>query len=138
MKARRGAGLIAFLALLGTGTLAAQPFANAELAGLVWDTRTSEARLADGTPGGKTAKLQDDILVSIDKLIKGAEGDVQAELRLLRALQQRVNTRTVAIARLFPGERVPKGADEARNELKVLAERQSKIAALTQGLAGLK
>jgi hypothetical protein len=59
--------------------------------------------------------------------------DLLAELKLIRAMQVRVNQRTVVYAKQYPGEQANDG--DIRKELGNLAQRQFKIFEATNNIA---
>jgi hypothetical protein len=111
-------------------------------------------RLNQASPGKQTQKLQKDVLDHIDELVKGLEkieektqfvNELFAEMKLIRAMQKRVNTRTEVYGEQYKGEQVPpvdtaktpqerEQFEAIRNELKQLGTRQEKLASIVKDL----
>jgi hypothetical protein len=105
-------------------------------------------RLEKGLGGEQTQKLQKEVVAGLDQRIKELGPDKKTDsmfigpgeqLKMLRAMQVRVNTKTALYAKQYKGEGVP--SDESaegpeqreqfetiRRELKELAKQQEKIA----------
>jgi RNA polymerase sigma factor (sigma-70 family) len=129
-----------------------------ELTALSRKMRGIQERLASAASGPTTQEMQKEVLDRLDRVIQNVEGqqkaapddklrNLAAELKLVRAQQARINTRTEGFGKLYPGEVVPPptaGKDPsemerlgaARLDLKSLGERQGKIAQITDELAG--
>jgi RNA polymerase sigma factor (sigma-70 family) len=112
-------------------------------------------RLKMASGGKQTQKLQSGVVIRLDELIKALENlenrkpnldGVLAELKLIRAMQNRINVRTKVYGDAYKGEQVPppetardprerEQFETIRQELKELATRQEKVAPLTNALA---
>jgi RNA polymerase sigma factor (sigma-70 family) len=112
-------------------------------------------RLNNASGGKQTQKLQKEVLDHIDELVKGLDRiedktqivkDLLAEMKLIAAMQKRVNTRTELQSSQYQGEQVPavelaktpqerEQFEALRLELKQLAARQEQLAKLTKDLA---
>ncbi|MEN6459248.1 MAG: hypothetical protein ABFC63_09985 [Thermoguttaceae bacterium] len=144
----------AALLLREDGTAAAFPEAVDQLRD---DMRQVVTRLAQSKVGKITQGIEEDILAALKEMVaalkkaqrdlagkqkagKGSPGqpsepplvDELAELRMIRALQMRVNTRTARYSKLIEGEQ----ADNAElvDALRRLAERQQRIHRVTRDL----
>ncbi len=115
-------------------------------------------RLKRASGGKQTQKLQKEVVVRLDEMIHELENrekktpkmeDVLAELKLIRAMQNRINVRTAAWSNQYKGEQVPppetikdpkerQQFETIRQELKELAARQEKVATVTDALAKAK
>ena len=113
-------------------------------------------RMASG--GKQTQKSQREVVVRLDELIEELENRKQktpktsgllAELKIVRAMQKRINARTEIYGSQYQGEQVPRPEttkdpkereqrETIRRELKELAVRQEKVAAVTHELATRK
>jgi RNA polymerase sigma factor (sigma-70 family) len=131
-----------------------------DLAGLARTMRGIQERLASGAGGKATQEMQKDLLARLDQVIQNVESqqkaapdgrlnEVAAELKLLRAMQARVNARTELCGKGYQGETVPatppasdpkeaERLEAIRRELKELGERQGKIAQITGALSAGK
>ncbi len=111
-------------------------------------------RLKDASAGKQTQKLQKEVVVRLDELIKTVENvenrtekmnALLAELRMIQAMQKRISTRTETYAAQYQGEQVPVPEtvgdpqqrelyQTIRSELQELARRQDKVASVTRDL----
>jgi hypothetical protein len=118
-------------------------------------------RLADEKVGRTTQLIEEDIIAALEEMIEALQQaqqdmedqknrpqppqptqpqdqplvDMIAELKLIRSLQLRVNTRTQRYSRLLEDEDDPKGqatSDELVNALKKLADRERRIKDITR------
>jgi hypothetical protein len=137
-----------------------QGLAQPEARDLGWVSRQMDAikeRLEMGSAGKKTQKMQEEILDRLDGMIKELETkqkiqedpklkDRIAEIKMIRAMQKRVNVRTELYGNQNKGEQVPrpetaKSPEEKeqfetlRRELKEIGNRQDKIGKIAQELA---
>jgi hypothetical protein len=125
------------------------------------DMKAVQARLKKAETGKVTVAIENDVLATLKEMTgalkraakesstrpRPTPANLLAELKLIHAMQRRINVRTAVYGKGHKGEEVPapetaKGARErerleaVRRELKDLAGRQEKVAAVTQGLAG--
>jgi hypothetical protein len=121
------------------------------------DMLTVRDRLADAKVGEMTQGIQKDIIAALEEMItalekaqqdmqdkskspppgQGGEGetplvDAIAELKMIRALQMRVNTRTKTYAEISKAEQVDD--PEIRDALRKLAEREERIHKVTRDI----
>jgi RNA polymerase sigma factor (sigma-70 family) len=115
-------------------------------------------RLNQASAGPMTQKLQKEVVDHIGELVKGLERiedktpfvkDLLAEMKMIAAMQKRVNARTELYGSHYAGEQVP-AVDTARTpqereqfetlrrELKELSGRQEKLASIVKTLAAGK
>jgi RNA polymerase sigma factor (sigma-70 family) len=131
------------------------PTLGKDLAKIKRQMSTITDRLAGASGGEQTQKLQGDVLLRLDAIINELDKqeqkppqqtDLVAELRLLRAMQNRIKVRTENCSTQFEGETVPPPEtakdpkeqaqwEALRRELKELAARQERVAALMHALA---
>ena len=130
---------------------------------LGWVSREMEAikdRLERANAGKKTQMMQLEVLDRLDGIIKELETKRKdpkdpklsgwiAEMKMIRAMQNRVNVRTQVYGNQYQGEQVPapetgKSPEEKelfemlRRDLKDLGNRQDKISKIAQALAPAK
>jgi hypothetical protein len=105
-------------------------------------------RLEAGLGGPQTQAMQTQIFRALGAIVAKHEArklqtrkviQTIAELKLVEAMQNRVNARTKLYGKQFNGEEAPpieKAFETIRRELRVLGERQKRIAEITRQLAG--
>jgi hypothetical protein len=121
------------------------------------DTQQIARRLGKADVASVTQTIEQDVIATLKEMIEAlkkaaqqaqnsrSEGrpgnansnqrliDILAELKMIRSLQVRVNNRTVAYARRYPGEQA--NDSDIQKELANLAQRQQKIFEVTNNIA---
>jgi len=144
----------ALLLLREDGTAAAFPEAVAQAR---QDMHQVAGHLAEGKVGQVTQAVEQDIIAALEEMLDALKKaqkqleqqrqrnqpmpsmpsdpplvDVLAELKMIRALQMRVNTRTERYSKLIEGEQTQSA--ELLDALKRLAERQQRVQEITRDL----
>jgi RNA polymerase sigma factor (sigma-70 family) len=156
-KGPRGADAVGLVARADAEPKGARPSA-ADLAFLCSKMDVVRDRLKVAAAGEKTQKLQQEIVTRLTEIITALENldkrtqrtlDLIAEFKLIRAMQNRIITRTEVLSGQYTGEEAPQPASTADpkereeletlwKEMKELSERQGKLVDLVRKLTNLR